>query len=199
MGRVVALVSEVALTLGGTGLFVVALLDSSFLSLPEVPDLLVIWLVTQRKHRLVMYVAGAVAGSMIGSFVMYYVGLKGGQALIQKRFGGRIVDRSMHTLRRHGALAVWVTSMLPPPTPLKLFVLLAGMAGISQQKFLLAIGAGRTIRYLALGVLAVKYGDRAIDYVHQHGTKVGLVVIAVFTVVAVAYFLWPRRASSASS
>ena len=47
MSKVVAAVQSFALTLGAPGLFLVALLDSSLLSLPQVPDLLLIFMVTR--------------------------------------------------------------------------------------------------------------------------------------------------------
>ena len=68
----------------------------------------------------------------------------------------------MRALQRHGVMAVLIPSLLPPPSPFKIFVLLAGVVGISAVRFATAIAIGRGVRYLALGVLAVKYGDQAI-------------------------------------
>ena len=54
MGRFVDWIQAFALALGGPGLFLVAFLDSSFLSLPEINDLLLIWMVTQHKSRMLL-------------------------------------------------------------------------------------------------------------------------------------------------
>jgi hypothetical protein len=40
-------IQALALAMGAPGLFLVALLDSSFLSLPEIADLLVVWMVVR--------------------------------------------------------------------------------------------------------------------------------------------------------
>src|SRR5262245_22189637 len=104
-----------ALALGAPGLFVVGFLDSSFLSLPEINDLLVIYMVTQHKTRLVLYASAATLGSISGCLVLYYLGRKGGDAFVRKRFSTDRVDRALAAVRRHGVLAVLIPSLLPPP------------------------------------------------------------------------------------
>jgi membrane protein DedA with SNARE-associated domain len=71
-------------------------------------------------------------------------------------------------------------------------VLLAGAAGISLPKFAVAVGIGRGLRYFALGLLAIEYGDRALGYLHEHGTAASLIVIGVVVGGAAAYLLWSR-------
>ena len=66
MGRLVHRIQVLALALGAPGIFLVAFLDSSILSLPEIADLLVIWMVTNNKSRIVIYVVCATLGSLLG-------------------------------------------------------------------------------------------------------------------------------------
>ena len=68
-------------------------------------------------------------------------------------------------------MAVLIPSLLPPPAPFKIFVLLAGVAGISVPQFALAIAIGRGIRYFAEGLLAVWYGDRAMEFIARTGGR----------------------------
>src|SRR5438067_1926699 len=153
MGRFVRRVHALAIAFGAPGLFLIAFLDSSFLSLPEISDLLVISMVTHHKARLLLYVIAATTGSIAGCLVMYYIGKKGGEAVVRKRFASANVERTMASVRRHGMMAVLIPSILPPPMPFKIFVILAGVAGISVAKFVTAIAVGRGRRYLALGLL----------------------------------------------
>ncbi len=99
----------------------------------------------------------------------------------------------MATLQKNGIMAVLVPSLLPPPSPFKLFVLLAGVVGISVVKFSTAVAIGRGVRYLALGFLAVKYGDAATAYMKEHGTMVSLAVVGILAVGFGAY-LWFSKA-----
>jgi membrane protein YqaA with SNARE-associated domain len=197
MGRIGAWARGLALTMGAPGLGLVAFLDSSFLSLPEITDLLVVWMVTRNPARVIVYVLAATAGSLAGCLVMYYIGRKGGEALIRKRFAPASVERAMAAFERHGVLVVLIPAILPPPAPFKIFVILAGLAGISPAKFMTAIVIGRGARYLALGLLAVEYGEQALTYVEQHGFAAAMVVIGLLAAAAAGYFVW-RKVQSAN-
>ena len=185
-------IQTTALALGAPGLFIVGFLDSSFLSLPEINDLLVIWMVTQHKSRLVLYAGAATLGSIAGCMVLYYLGRKGGDAFVRKRFSGDRVDRALDVVRRNGVMAVLIPSLLPPPAPFKIFVLLAGVAGITAPRFAIAIGIGRGLRYFAEGLLAVRYGDQAMAYLQNNLRTVSLVIVGLLVVGLAAYVLWIR-------
>src|SRR6266566_1652282 len=117
MVRFVQWVRGLAVTLGAPGLFLIAFLDSSVISLPEVADLLVIWMVTRHKSYLVLYVFAATLGSLAGCLILYFLGLKGGHAVMRKRFSTERIDRTLDAFRRHGMMAVLIPSILPPPAP----------------------------------------------------------------------------------
>jgi len=192
MGKIGAWARGLALTMGAPGLCLVAFLDSSFLSLPEITDILVVWMVTRRPARVMVYVLAATLGSLIGCLVMYYIGRKGGDALVRKRFAPARVERAMAAFDRHGVLVVLIPSILPPPAPFKIFVVLAGVAGISPAKFVTAIVIGRGSRYLALGLLAIEYGEQALAYVEENGFLVAMAVIGLLAAAIAGYFVWTR-------
>lgn len=196
MGRIADWARGLALTLGAPGLFLVAFLDSSFLSLPEIADILVVWMVTRHPARVLVYVVAATLGSLTGCLVMYFIGRKGGEALIRKRFAPASVKRAMAAFERHGVLVVLIPAILPPPAPFKIFVLLAGIAGISTTKFVTAILIGRGARYLVLGLLAVEYGEQALAYVDAHGFEVTMVVIGLLAAGIGGYFVWTKVQSA---
>ena len=193
MGELVDKVRGLALALGGPGLFLVAFLDSSLLPLPGITDILLVVMVTRTPGAMPWYVVTTVAGSVAGCLVLHYLGRKGGEAFVKKRFTGDKVERAMSALQRNGVMAVLVPCLLPPPAPFKIFVLLAGVVGISAVKFATAIAIGRGIRYLALGLLAVKYGGQATEYMREHGTVVSIAAVAVLAAGFGAFLLWSRR------
>src|SRR4029453_17608594 len=108
MGRIADWARGLALTMGAPGLCLVAFLDSSFLSLPEITDLLVVYMVTHHPARAIVYVLAATLGSLMGCLVMYFIGRKGGEALIRKRFAPASVERAMAAFARHGLLVVLI-------------------------------------------------------------------------------------------
>jgi membrane protein YqaA with SNARE-associated domain len=192
MKAFVAWIQAIALTLGGPGLLLIAFLDSSFLSLPQINDLLLVWMVTKNPHLMPYYATMSVVGSIAGCVVMYFVGLKGGQALLRRRFSEATLSRNLGLFQRYGVLAVLVPSLLPPPAPFKVFVILAGVARIPLFKFCLAIGIGRGIRYFGEGLLAVWYGDQAMAYINEHGREAALWLVGVIGVGLLLFLLWRR-------
>src|SRR5882672_2413054 len=192
MSRFVGWIQMTALAWGAPGILLVAFLDSSILSLPEIADLLVVWMVTKRPSLFLLYVGCATIGSVLGCLALYYIGRKGGEALMRKRFSSGRVDRTLASFRRHGVMAVLVPAILPPPAPFKIFVLMAGVAEISAGRFATAILIGRGARYFVEGLLALWYGERAIAFMREHGVAVALAAVGVIGAGFVLYLLWQK-------
>ena len=196
MRAFIASLYSFALSLGGPGLFAVAALDSSFVSLPQINDLLVVLMVTQHKAWMPYYAAMATLGSVVGCSVIYVLASKGGEAFLRRRVSSRRVDHALELYRRYGVLALMVPALLPPPAPFKLFVLGAGFAGVRPLKFVLGVAIARGIRYTILGTLAIYYGDAALELMRTHGPLVGLTLAGVIVVAAIAYIVWRRRSAN---
>jgi membrane protein YqaA with SNARE-associated domain len=195
LSRFVHSIQALALTWGAPGILFVAFLDSSILSLPEIADLLVIYMVTTHPARFALYVTSATIGSLLGCLALYYVG-KGGEHLLRRRMSTHRYEKTLNAFRRHGVMAVLVPSLLPPPAPFKPFVLLAGVAEISAAKFTTAILIGRGARYFLEGVLALWYGERAIAYIREHGVEVAAAAVVLVLIGFLVYLRWPRREPS---
>ena len=190
IGRLDAL----ALGLGGPGLFVVAFLDASFLSLPSINDLLVVRMVTANKDWMLYYAAMATFGSVAGCYVIYYLASKGGEAFLHRRLKPGHIERALAAYKRNGLMALMIPALLPPPAPFKLFVLAAGVAQVRPVQFVVALTIARGARYLALAVLAIYYGDTALELMRTHGRVVALVVVGSLVLAAVGLWLIRRRA-----
>jgi membrane protein YqaA with SNARE-associated domain len=193
MSRILAWVQGFAESLGGPGLFIIALLDSSFLSFPEVCDALIVLLTVQRPERMVFYAVTTTLGSICGCYALYSVGRKGGEAFLRKRFNDSHVDRAMRVFRRYGMLAVIVPSLMPPPMPFKIFVLASGVAGMGRFEFVVAVAIGRGIRYFGEGLLALWYGERALTFLQQNAHTVGLWLGIAVLVGGVVVIWWKKR------
>jgi len=183
----------IALSLGGPGLFAIAFLDSSFISLPQINDILVVLMVQANKSRMPYYALMATAGSVAGCYVIYYLARKGGEAFLRTRVHPERVTRTLDIYKRHGLMALMIPAILPPPAPFKLFVLLAGVAEVRPVHFVLAVASARGARYLALGVLAIYFGDTALTLMQTRGRDVALALAALLLVAALAWWRWNRR------
>lgn len=182
-----------AAAIGGPGLFVIAYLDSSFTSLPQLNDILVVLMVTQNKTWMLYYAAMATLGSVAGCYTIYYLARKGGDAFLQKRLRSGHAERALAAYRRHGLLALIVPALLPPPAPFKLFVLMAGVAQVPPGRFVAAVGVARGVRYTGLGLLAVWYGDVALELMRTRGRDVALGLVGLIVVTAIGWWWFSRR------
>ncbi len=180
-----------ALSLGGPGLFAVAFLDSSFISLPQINDLLVVLMVVRNKTLMPYYAVMATAGSVAGCYVLYLIAERGGEAFLAKRLKAGHTERALALYRRRGVLALMVPAILPPPAPFKLFVLMAGVAEVRPLQFVASIAAARGLRYLVLGALAVRYGDAALELMRTRGRD--MAIWAAIIIIAAAFGWWLFR------
>jgi membrane protein YqaA with SNARE-associated domain len=192
MKTVLTWIKAFAAAIGGPGLFIIAFLDSSFLSFPQVNDLLVVSMVVQHPYWMPYYAAMATAGSVAGCLAIYYVARKGGDALVRRRFKGGLLERAHGLVERYGVLTLLVPAILPPPAPFKVFVLLAGASRMRVVPFVAAIAAGRGIRYFGIGLLTVWYGQRAMTFLEENGRLAALAIAGAIVVLGVVYLLWKR-------
>lgn len=196
MHRLVGWVQGFALSLGGPGLFFIAFLDSSFLSFPEVCDLLIVWLTVQHPHRMPFYALMCTLGSISGCYALYSIGRRGGEAFVRRRFHAHQIDRATEVFRRYGLLAVLVPSLLPPPMPFKIFVLAAGVSRVKPVEFLIAVSVGRGLRYFGEGILALWYGEQAIAWLRENTRTVGIALAVTALVLGTLWFWWKKRRGS---
>lgn len=178
-----------AIALGGPGLFLAALLDASVLVLPELVDVLVVLLTIKHPSLMLLYAAAGTAGSVLGSMSLYYLGRKGGEALLRRRFSGPQIDRTMARFRKWGFAAILVPALMPPPTPFKLLCIAAGSTGMTVRSFALATAIGRGLRYLGLGLLAYYFGQSALGYLDRHGAAVAWWLLGL-SVVGLGIYYW---------
>lgn len=177
--------------LGSWGVFAIAALDGAAVGLPM--DVVVGGYVAQNHARLLLYVLMAAAGSSLGSLVIYAIGYKGGEELLRKRVSPQRFEKLHSAFERHPFWSLMFPAMLPPPTPFKIFALGAAVAEMSIGHFILAIFLGRTVRFLVLGILVVKFGPGIVHTLriffshHFHWLVIAALVILL------GWLLWRRH------
>jgi membrane protein YqaA with SNARE-associated domain len=177
------------LTLGGPGLILLGLLDSSVIPLPGSMDLMTILLAAHQKTYWPYYAVMATIGSVVGAYVTYRIAKKQGDKAIHDRLSPRNAKRVIETFEKYGFGAIALPALLPPPMPMVPFVIAAGALQYSTKKFLAAMTLGRIARYCILAYLGAVYGRRIFDVVLAHG-KVALgVTVVVAAIVGVVLFL----------
>ncbi len=189
---------SLALALDGPGMLIVALIDSSFLSLPEVNDFLIVLLsMGNTWQRALYYVLMTTIGSIAGCLMLYSAGRRGGSPLLRRRFSERNIARAENLFARYGMMAVLVPSILPPPCPFKIFVLSAGVFRMNVLAFAASVGIGRSFRYTLWSFLALLFGAQLRDFMDQNlrlvGASIFVLFAFVFTWLALRYWRKARR------
>ena len=182
--------------LGGWGLLLLALFDSSFLSLPEVNDVLIITLSIKNPHKMPYYCAMTTLGSILGCLLLYSVGRKGGEVLLRRKFAASKIEAVSRWYNKYGIFTVMVPSVLPPSISFKIFVLFAGAFKIKASRFIFAVTVGRGFRYFLEGYLAVEYGETAKDFMNQNYPYIAFVIGGAMLLGLLAYYLLRRYRSS---
>ena len=190
--RVSEFLQQLAESWGGPGLALVAFCDSSFLTLPEVADLLVAVSTIREPHNWFYFAAMTAVGSVLGCYALFLVGRKGGEALVRRGFHERHVDRVLEWFRKHGALVLIIPAMMPPPMPFKAFVLTAGVSGVRTMPFLIAVGSGRLARYGLVAWLARTYGEATRVFIQHNAFSVLWPVLGVAIIAIGGWWLWRR-------
>jgi uncharacterized membrane protein YdjX (TVP38/TMEM64 family) len=98
----------------------------------------------------------------------------------------------MEWFRKYGAPVLLLPSMLPPPMPFKLFVLMAGLSDLRVTSFALAIAVGRGVRYVGEAWLARQYGEAAITYLERNAFDLVVPIVGILIVAAAIWWMYAR-------
>ena len=179
---------------GGWGLFSITFLDSSILSFPGITDLLLIHLASRQPDRALIYVAQAVLASILGAYLLYAITSRAGRFVLHK-LSPQKIERARHWLERNDFISILVASLLPPPAPLKAFLITAGVLRVNAVRYGAALLVGRSLRYGAVAWLGARYGLQAETYLKHNITWVSLVIVAVVVVLTLGYRRFTRGQS----
>ncbi len=170
--------------LGIWGAGAIALLDSSTIPVPM--DAILAVYIWNNKPHFWLYCVLAAAGSAVGGLLPYGLGRAGGELFLLKRINRARFERLRARFERQEFLAVMIPSMLPPPAPWKMFVFASGVFEMRVTLFMLAVFAGRLVRWLVLSALVLNLGPGAVLLVEHHA----LPMVAAVGALAVIGFAW---------
>ena len=162
--------------LGGVGLLLSAFVDSSFLPLPLVTDVILMDLSSRHPLRMPYYVAMAALGSLTGCIWIYWLARKGGQAYY-RRTQGHNPGRIRRLIQEHPMASVFLPAIAPFPVPFKPFVIAQGVFQVPFAIFVIGTLVGRGLLFLFEGVVSARYGTAAKEFiVTQKWTSLGIAV-----------------------
>lgn len=146
--------------LGGGGLLIAAFIDSSFVPLPLVTDLMLFDLSSLHPIRTPFYAAMAALGSVAGCAWIYCLARKGGQVYYRKT-QGHPAGRMRKLVEKHPMACVFLPAVAPFPVPFKPFVIAQGVFQVPIATFIVGTLLGRGSLFFLEGFLGARYGTAA--------------------------------------
>ena len=178
---------------GAAGVFIVAVLDSSVLALPNATDALIMYLTLQRPALWWYYALAATAGAIAGSLPLYLIARRGGEAFLARRLSGPRTAGAVAWYRRSAFAAIAVPSFIPPPMPLKPFILLAGATALAPWRVVAALTVGRGTRHALETVFSMIYREEAVQAVERYGAAGAVAVMGAITLAGLVVYVWHAR------
>ena len=172
--------------LGPLGLFLMSMLDSSFLVFPFGNDLLLIALVSANRESLwwIAYVIVSATGSVVGVFFVDLIMRKAGEAGLERFVSRKRIDKMKAKLENKAGVTVFVATLIPPPFPFTPAVMTASALQSPRGELLIAVFLGRLVRFGIEAVLALYFGRQVIRFINSD-----VVTYIVYGLIAVAVVL----------
>lgn len=160
---------------GAWGILGLSLVDSAAIPLPFMDPLIVSYGV-QSPAKAVIYCFMGALGSAIGSMLPYYLGRAGGELFLLKRINRQRYEQLRDRFEKQEFFAIMLPAMCPPPMPVKIFELAAGVFEMRVVSYFFAILAGKFLRFAVESTLVIIYGPAILEtfmhLVHRHSAIV---------------------------
>jgi membrane protein YqaA with SNARE-associated domain len=172
--------------LGMWGILLLSLVDSASIPLPFLDPLIVSYGVQNHAGTILYCLMGAI-GSATGSMLPYFVGRAGGELFLLKRINRERYEQLRDRFEKQEFLAIMLPAMCPPPMPVKLFELAAGVFEMRPVSYFLAIASGKFLRFMVESILVIVYGPAiladALHLFHRHSNlALGLIGALILSI-----------------
>ena len=183
--------------LGIFGLFLMSVLDSSFLILPFGNDLLLIAFVSADRTgpMWIAYVLVSAIGSVLGVFIIDLLMRKAGEKGLERFVSQRRVEQMKKKIENKAGITVFLATLIPPPFPFTPAVMTASALQVPRRKLLGAVFLGRLLRFGIEAVLALYFGRQLIAYFNSDVLSYFVYALIVIAIVGSTWSVirWLKR------
>jgi membrane protein DedA with SNARE-associated domain len=178
-------------------LFALIAMESAGIPLPGETALIAAAVLAQQGHYSIeAVIVVAALAAIIGDNVGYWIGRKGGRALLARTpvirdVFARALPPSERFFARHGAKTVFFGRFIA-----FLRITAAWLAGISHMpwwRFLLWNALGGIVWAIAVSLIAYKFGEAAAEAINKYGLYGAIAVIVVVVIGFVGFRFWKKR------
>jgi membrane protein DedA with SNARE-associated domain len=190
-------VTDLILDYGLVLLFALVALESMGVPLPGETALITAGVLAAQGHySIVSVIVVAAAGAIVGDNVGYWIGRKGGRALLERTpyirdYFARVLPPSERFFNRHGAKAVFFGRFVSI-----LRVTAAWLAGITHMpwwRFLFWNAAGGILWATAFGLIAYFAGRAVAEAINRYGLYAGIGLVVLIVLAIPVVHRWRKR------
>jgi membrane protein DedA with SNARE-associated domain len=187
------------LTHGLVILFAAVAIESAGVPIPgETTLIAAAFLATPSQHHYSLWsvIVVAAAAAIVGDNAGYWLGRKGGRALLERwgplrRYAERTLPPAERFFAKHGAKAVFFGRFIAV-----LRVTAAWLAGLSHMpwwRFLVWNAAGGIVWAVGVSLLAYEFGKAAADAISRYGLYAVVALIVAGLLVFLGLHFWKKR------
>ena len=180
--------AQTLVAFGPMGIFLLTLIDSSGVPLPGVADALLVGLAASNPSRAPLFAGLAIAGSVIGTMILYRLARTGGEALLDRHTSSGRGAKFRQWYLRYGLVTVFVPAISVVPLPMKVPVFCAGALGVRPLTIAGIVLVARLVRYSALAWLGAELGANSMTRIFSY--KWHLLGAVGAMALALVVYLW---------
>jgi membrane protein DedA with SNARE-associated domain len=190
-------VKDLLLNYGLVLLFLLVAVESAGVPLPGETALIAAGvLAAQGNYSIVTVIAVAATGAIVGDNAGYWLGRKGGRALLRRtpivrNYFERALPPAERFFERHGSKTVFIARFVAILRVTSAW--LAGISHMSWWKFLFWNAAGGIVWATVVGVISYQFGLAAADAVSKYGLYAGIGIAVLVVLAVVAFKLFGKR------
>lgn len=187
-------------SLGGVGLFLFGIIDSSFFFLPLGIDILLVGLTARHHERMFYYAGMCAAGSVLGVLTTDWVSRRGGEAGLEGHVSGKRLRYVQGQVKKRGGWALAVASVMPPGFPFTPVIIVAAALKYPRPKLVAIVAIFRLVRFSIEGWLAIHYGRGILRMAERPVVQRVIFGLVIVSIVGSAWSIygWVRRSKGAA-
>ena len=190
MGGILHTLIHFFFALGGVGLLLLGILDSSFLMLPLGNDLLLVALTARHGDHMFYYVVMAALGSTLGVCLAHFVSSRTGKMALEGEKKSRQVAYVEEKVKKYGGWAIAVATLAPPGFPFTPFIVVPAALQYPLKRMAAIVAGCRLVRFLIEGWLALVYGRQILGMAKSPAVQTGVIVLVVVSLVGSVISIW---------
>jgi membrane protein YqaA with SNARE-associated domain len=173
---------------GPMGLFILAIIESSFFPVP--PDFVMIPLCLADPQKSFYFATICTVGSVLGAIIGWLIGKFGGEPIMRKIIGEEKLEKGKESLRKYDVLAIAIAGFTP--VPYKVFTIASGIIGMNLPKMLLVSVFARGARFFLVASLIYLYGDAAKQWI-SHNLEIFTSAVGVLIILCVVLYFYIKN------